>query len=226
MVGFFLASMTNSLTAVCVLGRHGHGADAIRVGRGMFEILVSLKYLIARPAEVRDYLDFDWVARWKRLQYYKATRPTDYAGFPASKKEMVEREYARIRKRFVGANGKLRTTWCKHPIAQMAATAGLNELYDVFYPYASSIHHANPMGLGMLLEGDSLEVRPAPQLPHIGIALMLAIRVLAEAIRSYTKLHEADFEETLGVVEEGAMQGSYDAGSVVGSLAEIFPDGS
>jgi hypothetical protein len=55
---------------------------------------------------------------------------------------------------------------------------------------------------------------------------MLAIRVLAEAIRSYTKLHEADFEETLGVVEEGAMQGSYDAGSVVGSLAEIFPDGS
>src|SRR5580700_6347605 len=70
--GLFVASMTNSLTALGVLCRYGHGADAVRVARGMFENLVVLQYLMQRPHELCDYLDFDAIARWKRMQYYEA----------------------------------------------------------------------------------------------------------------------------------------------------------
>ena len=46
-----VASMTNSMTAVGVLCRYGHGADAIRIARRMFEVLVTLRYLM----EERDW---------------------------------------------------------------------------------------------------------------------------------------------------------------------------
>jgi len=185
--GHFLASMTNSITAMAVLGRYGHGADAVRIGRGMFETLVSMKYLIARQKELKDYLDFDAVARWKRLQFYKANHPDVYAGFPANKKDEVEREYQRVRARFIGRNGKPRLTWCNRPLSQMAEIAELADLYELFYPYASALHHASPMGLGMLVDGASVKIKPAPQLEHIGMALMAGIQVLVEAIRSYSK---------------------------------------
>ena len=33
-------------------------------------------------------------------------------------------------------------------------------MYDLFYRYASSLHHADPMGLAMLVDRETLEVRP------------------------------------------------------------------
>ena len=49
----------------------------------------------------------------------------------------------------------------------MADIAGLNDLYKLSYFYSSAMHtpdNARPMGLGMLIDGESLEVKPAPQL--------------------------------------------------------------
>ena len=222
--GYFLASMTNSITAIGVLCRYGHGADAIRIARGMFEVFVNMKYLIVRPSEVRDYLDFDAVARWKRMQFYRASHPSGYANFPASKKEQVEREYERVRHRFLGANGKPRPTWCKHPLSQMAEIADISDLYELFYPYASAIHHASPMGLGMLVDGGSLQIKPAPQLGHIGISLMLAIKLFVEAVHCHSNLHRADCEAILKAIEAIADKDSFEPEDAVGALAEVFPE--
>src|ERR1019366_4379145 len=223
--GYCLASMTNSMTAVGVLCRYGPGADAIRVARGMFEVLVSLKYLISRPAEVRDYIDFDAVARWRRMQFYKTGHPSVYANFPDSKTREVDGEYERVRERFLGPNGKPRPTWCKHPVSQMAETAELSELYELFYPYASALHHASPMGLAMLVDSESLLIKPAPQPAHIGVALILAIKVLVEAIRSRSTLQGADCEAILQLIQKTADKDSIEEEpeGIVGSLAEIFP---
>ena len=219
-----VASMTNSMTAVGVLCRYGHGADAIRIARGMFEVLVTLRYLIARPAELRDYLEFDCVSRRERLQFYKTNHPGLYDSFPVSKKAEVEQEYQHVKGRFLDSRNRVRRSWCKHTIAQMAEVAGLSDLYALFYFYASAIHHAGPMGLGMLIDGESLEIEPAPQLAHVGIALRLAIHALAEALRSYGKLHGVDFENLLKVAENSADEDSlYDDTPVIGSLGEVFP---
>jgi hypothetical protein len=199
-----VASMTNSMTAVGVLCRYGHGADAIRIARGMFEVLVTLRYLIARPAELRDYLEFDCVLRKERLQFYKRNHPALYDSFPVLKKAEVEQEYQRVKGRFLDSRNKVHRSWCKHTIAQVAEVGGLTDLYALFYFYASAVHHASPMGLGMLIDGESLEIEPAPQLAHVGIALRLAIHVLAEAIRSYCKLNGMDCESQLKAAENSA----------------------
>jgi hypothetical protein len=191
----------------------------------MFEILVSMRYLIARPDDVRDYLDFDRVARWKRMEFFKVYFDKNNKQFTAEKREEVEREYLRVRDRFTGTSGKVRSTWCKHPISQMAEVAELGELYELFYPYSSAIHHASPMGLGMLIDGAEFEVLPAPKLAHIGVALVLSVTVHVEAIRSHSKLLGADCEEILKAIQETVGKDSIEVENVVSSLADVFPDG-
>jgi hypothetical protein len=76
----------------------------------------------------------------------------------------------------------------------------------------------------MLINGESLEIEPAPQLAHVGIALRLAIHALAEALRSHGKLHGVDFENLLKVAENSADEDSLREDTpVIGSLAEVFP---
>lgn len=218
-----VSSMTNSMTAVGVLCRYGHGPDAIRIGRGMFEVLVTLRYLIARPAELSDYLEFDCVLRRKRLQFYKTNYPALYDSFSISKKDEVEQAYQHVKGRFLDSRNRVRINWCKHPIDQMADVAGLTDLYALFYFYASAIHHVSPIGLGMLINSGSLEVEPAPQFAHVGVALRLAILAIAEALRSYGKLHGIDFEDLLKVAENIANEALCEDKPAIGSLAQVFP---
>jgi hypothetical protein len=220
----FLASMTNSLVGVLVLCKHGHGADSIRVTRGMLDVLINLKYLIKRSSEVRDFLEFDSILRWHRLQFFKSHHPEMYAGFSETKKAMVEKDYIRLRHRFIGANNKTRPNWCKHSIAQMAEIAGLKDIYDVAYFHASALHHGNPMGLTMEAHPDTRDIRPVPKLTHIGIALLGVVTVMAEGIRSYASLHGIDYEETLSSAEQKDEKvPDINEDEVVGSLAELFP---
>jgi hypothetical protein len=69
-----------------------------------------------------------------------------------------------------------------------------------------------------------LEIEPAPQLAHVGIALRLAIHALAEPLRSYGKLNGVEYESLLKVAENSADEDSpHDDTPVIGSLAEVFP---
>jgi tetratricopeptide (TPR) repeat protein len=82
---YFAASLTNSNSAVVLLCENGHGADAVKLVRAMFESQIAAKYLRMHPAELRDFLEFDTVPRWKRQQFYKLQHPDIYAFFPVSK---------------------------------------------------------------------------------------------------------------------------------------------
>jgi hypothetical protein len=105
----------------------------------------------------------------------------------------------------------------------MAEISGLRDLYDLFYFHASAIHHANPMGLTMLTQPDTLDVKPAPQLAHIAVGLGIAVVIIAEGIRSYASLHGMDCEETLRSAEQKVDEhAKYDL-DVVGAIAELFP---
>ena len=219
------ASITNSAGAVFLLCLNGHGADAVRVGRGMFEFLVTLKYLVLNPSELRDFLDFDAVTRYKRLQFYKAHYQKLYDTFPQSKKTDVEHAFDQVRQRFTGKNSKLRDKWSKHSIAEMARRSGLRAMYDVFYRYASTLHHVDPMGMGMLIDGDVLEVRAAPTTAHVGIALGISDYVLLHALRDYGKLRGFDNENALNHAEQLFEKSRFtsDSDAPLSSLVQTIP---
>jgi hypothetical protein len=101
--------------------------------------------------------------------------------------------------------------------------AGLGDLYELFYPYASNIHHASPMGLALLVESQSMQIRPAPQLAHIGITLTLATHVMTKALRSHSNLHKVDIEQMLVLIEGVALRDPV-AEDGLSSLAQAFSD--
>jgi len=218
------ASITNSNVALALLCINGHGADAVKIARGMFESQITLKHLILNPSELRDFLEFDAVARYKRLQFYKSHHPELYKAFPESKKSEVEDAFARVRDRFVGKNSKLRDRWSKYSIAEMARRAGLGEMYELFYRYASALHHMDPMGLGMLFDGGTLDVQPAPTMAHIGIALWIGNQILLDALRDYSKFRRLDNEDALKRVEQLLAKSQLTSGSAaIGSLEHVIP---
>ena len=222
-IRYFAASMTNSNIGLALLCMNGHGADAVKLARGMFESQIALKYLIQNPAELRDFLEFDAVARWRRLQFYKSQHPALYASFPEAKKSEVDREFVRVQRRFVGKGGKMRDRWCRYPIAEMAKRVGLAEMYELFYRYASALHHLDPMGLGMLIDGESLDVQPAPSMAHIGIALGIGNLILLDALRDYSKVRQIDNENAFKQVEQRLAKAKFACeNAVVGALQHVI----
>lgn len=186
---YFGISLANSSVAVAILCDAGHGADAVKIARSMFDTHVAFRYLLRRPRELQDFLDFDAVARYNRLQFYKSKMPDLYASFPPEKINALNNAYHAIVRRFADSNGKVRSRWSRHSLAEMARVAGLADMYDLFYRYACTLHHADPMGRAMLVDGETLEIRPGPTKRHIGIALRRATLTLFEVLREYSKSH-------------------------------------
>ncbi len=223
---YFSISLANSSVAVALLCNAGHGADAVKIARGMFETHVTFRYLLRRPKELMDFIDFDAVARYKRLQFYKSKLPGQYTGFSAEKINAVNDAYRAVEKKFIDSNGKVRKHWCRHNIAGMARVAGLSDMYDLFYRYASSLHHADPMGLAMLVDGETLEVQPGPTERHIHIALRMATSILREALGEYSNLIGVDCSDALQRIDELISGVVGFKGNPLGSLAQAFPPAS
>jgi hypothetical protein len=219
---YFVVSLVNSSVSVAILCKAGHGADAVKIARSMFETYVSLRYLLLRRGELKDFLDFDAVARYKRLQYFKFKLPELYASIPAEKINAVNDAFRAVEKKFTDSKGKVRERWCRHSLAEMARVTGLAKMYDLFYRHASSLHHADPMGLAMLIDGKTLEIRPGPTERHVGIAMRMATLILHETLSEYSKLIGVDRSEVFKRVDELISGVVEFKGSALGSLAEAF----
>src|SRR5713226_6574685 len=104
-------SLANSSVAVATLCGDGYGADALKISRSMFETYITFRYLLLRPNELNDFLSFDAVARYKRLQCYEAKFPLMYSMFSAEKTKAVNDNYESVKKDFFSRNGKIRKRW-------------------------------------------------------------------------------------------------------------------
>lgn len=219
---YLAVSLANSSVAVAMLCNDGYGADALKIARSMFETYITFRYLLQRPAELSDFIAFDAIARYNRLQSYKTKFPRMYALFSAERIKGVNDNYNSAKKKFVGRKGRIRNRWCPYSVAEMARITGCAEMYDLFYRHASSLLHVDPMGLTMLIDGRSLEIQPGPTARHIGVAMRMAALVFHDALSRYSKLIGADHSEALKRID-GLIGGEIDVeGSVLGSLAEAF----
>ncbi len=103
-IRYLTASITNSNVALALLCMNGHGADAVKIARGMFESQITLKYLILNPSASLDFLEFELLLDTSGCSSNKSHHPELYRAFPESKKSEVERAFARV-SRFTGL-------WC------------------------------------------------------------------------------------------------------------------
>lgn len=226
MMRYLAISLVNSSASVATLCDAGHGMDAVKIARSMFEIHVTFKYLLVRPEELRDFLDFDAVARYQRLQFWKTKMPDMYARFPKEKIEAANSAYQTNKGRFLNRNGKVLDRWCRHGLAEMARIAGLEMFYDVFYRHASTLHHSDPIGLAMLIDGRTLEIQPGPTARYIGLPVRIATSILHDVLTHYSRLVGIDSSDALKRIDELLGKPIDVQGDFLGSLAEAFPPDS
>jgi hypothetical protein len=96
--------------------------------------------------------------------------------------------YERVRDRFMNSDGRLRSTWHGSSIAEMAHAVDLFDMYEVFYRYASSLHHSDSMGLTMLVDDKSFDIEIEPSFRHAGIALTIANTLAVEGLSAYARV--------------------------------------
>jgi hypothetical protein len=199
---FLACAVASGHCALALLATNGHGAEAVTVGRGMFETFLTFRYLILRPEEFKDFLDFDKVARWMRLQNYKDRHDQAYKSFSREKLESVEKEFNEVKERFTTSRGKVVAHWTRKSIAEMADAVGEKDMYEVFYRYACSLSHVDPMGLTMLVDGKSFEVPLGPTWEHVGIALWVSNYLTYRTLFQYDYLLKLGFDEHLREIEQ------------------------
>lgn len=71
LVAFTLAKAYKTHSAVMVLSEEGYGEDASILNRTIFELLVTLLYVLKDPTDERAYryYSFDWILREKMFKY-------------------------------------------------------------------------------------------------------------------------------------------------------------
>src|SRR5262249_28760641 len=140
-------STVNSLGALTTLLLNGYGNDAMKVARGMFENSVIVLFLVRHPESLDDYFDYYYVKTKKQLDYLDNYDPELVKNLPAARRTEIESDYQRVKPKFTDSRGKLRGSWIKASIRDMATEVGLEEHYLTFYSWAASMHHMDIRGV-------------------------------------------------------------------------------
>lgn len=191
----------NSIGSVSVLALNGSGVDAMKIARGMFETSVTLGYLRVHPEQVDDYLDYHCVIQKQRLDFMKEHEPDRLKQLPAELVQRIEADFARVAPRFRNRKGKLRTSWSKASIREMARDVGKEKLYLTFYRFASSIHHGDVGGAfaqaASLTEDDVLDIEIVPSDAWLRESLIIAHGAVVSALGDYNEITKAGIDEVV-----------------------------
>jgi hypothetical protein len=196
----------NSIGSVSLLALNGSGVDAMKIARGMFETSVTLGYLRVHPEQVDDYLDYHCVIQKQRLDFMKEHEPVRLKQLPAELLQRIETDFARVAPRFKNRKGKLRTSWSKASIREMARDVGKEKLYLTFYRFASSIHHGDVGGAfaqtASLTEDDVLDVEIVPSDAWLREALIIAQGAVVSVLGDYNEITKAGIDEVVGQAQK------------------------
>jgi hypothetical protein len=173
----------------------------MKIARGMFETSVTLGYLRVHPEQVDDYLDYHCVIQKQRLDFMKEHEPDRLKQLPAELLQRIETDFARVAPRFQNRKGKLRTSWSKASIREMARDVGKEKLYLTFYRFASSIHHGDVGGAfaqtASLTEDDVLDVEIVPSDAWLREALIIAHGAVVSVLGDYNEITKAGIDEVV-----------------------------
>jgi len=180
-------SVSNSMEAVLLLISNGCGVDGLRVARTMFEAAVVLHYLDSHPELAQDFIDYQWVVQ-KKHHDYRLTLPLEKVPpLPPEKVAEMESNYDRVKNRFVDRKGRVRSSWCKANLKEMAREVKAESIYGGLYPFASSMTHTDILAVVAGASGSD-GVVPVPSTAHVTLGLQTAVMSLAMALMAFDEI--------------------------------------
>src|ERR1035437_678121 len=154
-------AVANTNGALLMLVLNGYGHQAIKHARSIYEAELNIVWLKKYPEDITDFVDY-LIIRNKLM--YDRMNEEQQQKVSKESYERTERKYAEILPRFAMPRDKSRprNEWCRMSIYERAKEAGLLELHQTFYQWASSLHHGDIGGLSAQsdLEG-KVEVTPS-----------------------------------------------------------------
>jgi hypothetical protein len=191
-----LAVGFDSLGALQLLALNGYGADALKIARSIFEADVTAKCLEADPGQLKDFLDFHYVATKRWFDYLGRTNPTLTQSIPDNRRQEIDSDFKRVAPRFTGKKGRIRNSWSKKYISEMAKDAGLAEQYDSLYSLASTITHVSVSGIHALTE-ESGRLATAPSESVVRDALISGHRAALSLLTTLNNVGRLGPDEQL-----------------------------
>jgi hypothetical protein len=205
---------SNSYGALLTLVLNGYGHDAMKIARSLFEIELNILRLKAKPEEISDFVDYNFI---QQKQLYDLMDETQKAQVPKEQYDELMKKYNEVLPRFAGKRDKntLRNEWCRDSIYARATQAGPEylELYRTFYRQASSMHHLDIAGVISCSDAD-LYADVAPSWALLDDALV-ATGCFIRSIGYYDEMASLGLKERL----ENEVNQDYEA-----AVRSLLPD--
>jgi len=175
---------------ILLLCGNGYGNGAMKILRGMYERVVTARYLHAHPEGTDDFLDFYWVDRHRVGQAIQQT--FGEAALPKEKFEEVRTRYEEVRERFMVTACKkcgtkrLNYNWSKLDFVSMAHATGATggQIVNAYYIPMQFIHSTVPAILAGLQEetGGGLTFDAGSQRETADMALITAHNLILNVL--------------------------------------------
>ena len=185
-ISFYLTrSAAEDFYDIVLLAANGKGFGAYKILRGMYEHLVTARYIAANPAKATNFADDFNIQRWNIINRLAAQSPEIVSG-KLNKEAMdgiaslastaqTKRQESICSK---CKQPKPQGAWIKLNLFDMAKEVGegLDDLYTICYVLPTAYHHATALGLQFKLtkETDSISFNSGPSRLETRNALILS----------------------------------------------------
>ncbi len=147
-VAFMMGKAFKTYEALGMLCKSGYGEDAFMLARTLFELMITLAYILQDETEERllRYMSYDWVTR-KRMYEYIATKKdlsmhlnkAIESGNKENTIAEVEEEYKKVMEKYNYSNN----TWSDKTIKGMSEAVGRSDAYNTVYRLQCNVGHTN-----------------------------------------------------------------------------------
>lgn len=188
---------------VLLLCGNGYGVGAMKILRGMYERVVTARYLHVHPEETESFLDFHCVSEYKLARAIREVFGT--SALPKEKFEEVEANYQKVRDKFMVTDCKkcgtkrLNHTWSQLDLVSMARASGPtgDRIVDAYYVPTQYVHGTATAIFRRLEEREAggLGFNPGPQRVEVRMALISAHNLILNIIdlqKEHFKLDELE----------------------------------
>lgn len=184
------AKTFKSHEAVLLLCRNGYGEDALILARSLFDLLVTLLYILKDPTDnrINRYLDFDFVAtvrlfKQNRLKGKLLDELLNRFTTIGARDDHMEKILAHSKSLVKKYNYGL--TWSDKNIYQMAEEVGRVEAYQTIYKMQCDFAHSNARGLNEYITRQNeteIEIIACPSIRLLKLVLVHAFDMISNSL--------------------------------------------
>lgn len=187
-------TVANSFLSMNLLVSYGHGCDALKIVRSMFEAAVVLASFDHFPDLIQDFIDFRWVKKMKMIKQAKGTPRESLV--PPKLQQEIEKNYDAVISRFSDARGKALSSWYRGSFLDMCKKLdeasskmpwALGQYHDL-YRFSSELMHGDIIGLESQTDSSGYNTDMPPSHNYVSESMMSGHWAMTMALASYASI--------------------------------------